>query len=195
MKRDIIIAGVGGQGILSISAVLSIAAMEKGWHVKQSEVHGMAQQGGEVQSHLRLSEQPIFSPLISEGTADMILSVEPLESLRYISFLHKEGWIVTNSKPYVNIPNYPPIDDIYAEIKKFTHHVLLDADAIAKEIENPKGMNMVMLGAASEFLPIEREYYIHAIQEIFSRKGEEIVQLNIKAFEAGSNFAREYVKA
>ena len=195
MKRDIIIAGVGGQGILSISAVLSVAAMEKGWHVKQSEVHGMAQRGGEVQSHLRLSEQPIYSPLIPEGTAHMILSVEPMESLRYVSFLSPDGWIVSNSKPYVNIPNYPPIEKIYEEIKNFKHHVLLDADELAKQVDNPKGMNMVMLGAASILLPIEREYYIKAIQQIFGRKGEEVVQLNLKAFEAGENFAREYIKA
>ncbi|MCX7696749.1 MAG: indolepyruvate oxidoreductase subunit beta [Bacteroidales bacterium] len=194
MKRDIIIAGVGGQGILSISAIISIAAMEKGWHVKQSEVHGMAQRGGEVQSHLRLSEKPIFSSLIPEGTADMILSVEPLESLRYVNFLHADGWLITNSKPYVNIPNYPPIEEVYAEIKKFKKHILLDADAMAKEINNPKGMNMIMLGAASTLLPLERELYLRAIRQIFERKGEDIIALNVRAFEMGEEFARNYIK-
>lgn len=194
MKTDIIMAGVGGQGILSISAIISIAAMEKGWHVKQSEVHGMAQRGGEVQSHLRLSEKPIYSSIIPEGTADMILGVEPLESLRYVNFLHKDGWLITNSKPYKNIPNYPPEEEVYAEIKKFEKHVLLDADNMAKEINNPKGMNMIMLGAASIFLPLERDLYIKAIRQIFERKGEEVVSLNIRAFEVGEEFARNYIK-
>lgn len=192
MKRDIILAGVGGQGILSTAAIIGLAAIEKGWYLKQAEVHGMSQRGGDVQSHLRISEDPIFSDLIPFGQADMILSVEPMESLRYLPYLHKEGWLVSNNKPFVNITNYPEEENIYSEIRKVKNHILINADDIAKDLQSPKSANVVMLGSAIAKLGIERQYFENAIKGLFGRKGEEVVNVNLEALEAGIKFAEQY---
>lgn len=191
MKTDIILSGVGGQGILTIAAIIGVAAVESGLQLKQAEVHGMSQRGGDVQSHLRISDKPIFSDLIPQGQADVILSVEPMESLRYVPFLHKEGWLVTNSTPFINIPDYPEHKDLLDEIKKMPHYILLDADKMAKELRNTRGMNMVVLGAASPFLDIEQEKVENAIRSIFQRKGDKVVESNIKAFKAGREFSEK----
>ena len=98
MKTDMILSGVGGQGILSIAAVVGEAAVNEGLYMKQAEVHGMSQRGGDVQSNLRLSDQPIASDLIPKGQADLIVSLEPMEALRYLPYLKKDGWLVTNSQ-------------------------------------------------------------------------------------------------
>ena len=185
MKRDIILAGVGGQGILSIAAVIGMAAVESGLYLKQAEVHGMSQRGGAVQSHLRISDSPIASDLIPEGSCDMILSVEPMEALRYLPFLAKSGWIVTSSKTFENINDYPPVEDLYNEIRKIERHVIIDAYSIARELGSQKVSNMVMLGAASEYLEISQDDLEGALKALFSRKGEEVVELNIKALKAG----------
>ena len=187
MKRDIILAGVGGQGILSIAAVIGMAAVESGLYLKQAEVHGMSQRGGDVQSHLRISDAPIASDLISEGSCDMILSVEPMEALRYLPFLAKDGWLVTSSKPFENIDDYPAKEDLFTEIRKIENHVIIDASAIAKELGSLKVSNMVMLGAASDYLGIPMERLEGALDTLFGRKGEEMVALNVKALKAGKN--------
>ena len=191
MKKDIILAGVGGQGILSIAAIIGYAAVQSNLYLKQAEVHGMSQRGGDVQSNLRLSDKPIASDLIPHGKADMILSVEPMESLRYLPFLNSDGWLVTNTKPFINIPDYPAEEDIMAEVKKLPHHVALDAESIATELGTVKAANMVMLGAASPFLGLEYEKLKDAISFFFGRKGQELVDLNLKALEAGREFARK----
>ena len=191
MKKDIILAGVGGQGILSIAAIIGYAAVQTGLYLKQAEVHGMSQRGGDVQSNLRLSDKPIASDLIPHGKADMILSVEPMESLRYLPFLNSDGWLVTNTKPFINIPDYPAEEDIMAEVKKLPHHVALDAESIATELGTVKAANMVMLGAASPFLGLEYDKLKDAISFFFGRKGQELVDLNLKALEAGREFARK----
>ena len=185
MKRDIILAGVGGQGILSIAAVIGMAAVESGLYLKQAEVHGMSQRGGDVQSHLRLSDKPISSDLIPIGSCDMILSVEPMEALRYLPFLAPEGWVITSSKPFENIDDYPAEEALFEEIRKIKNHVILDASAIAKELGSQKVSNMVMLGAASDYLGLELERLEGALHTLFGRKGEEVVQLNIQALRAG----------
>lgn len=187
MKKDIILAGVGGQGILSIAAVIGLAAVESGLYLKQAEVHGMSQRGGAVQSHLRLSDAPIASDLIPEGNCDMILSVEPMEALRYLPFLSKDGWVVTSSKTFENIDDYPPEEEIYKEIRKLENHILIDASAIAREIGSQKVSNMVMLGAASDYLGLTQESLEGALDMLFGRKGEEVVLLNIKALKSGKN--------
>ncbi len=138
MKNDIILAGVGGQGILSIAAIIGYAAVQSNLYLKQAEVHGMSQRGGDVQSHLRLSSDEIASDLIPEGKADMIISVEPMESLRYLPYLHKEGWLITNTEPYVNIPNYPDTEEVMAEIRKLPRHVALEAEKMADEAGSKK---------------------------------------------------------
>jgi len=190
MKRDIILAGVGGQGILSIAAVIGMAAVESGLYLKQAEVHGMSQRGGAVQSHLRISDLPIASDLIPEGSCDMILSVEPMEALRYLPFLAKDGWLVTSTKTFENIEDYPAEEKLFEEIRLIENHVLIDAFSIARELGSQKISNMVMLGAASDYLELSTESLEGAMNTLFGRKGEEMVALNIKALKAGKEGLR-----
>ena len=190
MKKDIILAGVGGQGILSIATVIGQAALAEGWYLKQAEVHGMSQRGGEVQSHLRISTEPIWSDLIPQGKADIILSLEPLEALRYVPWLALEGCVVTSSVPFRNIDNYPDIDQVYAAVKACPKHILIDTDALVKEINAPvQAANMVLLGAAIPMLGIEPEIMKTALQKVFARKSEAIVETNIRALMAGYEYA------
>ena len=188
---SVFITGVGGQGILSIATVIGYAAVESGMYLKQAEVHGMSQRGGNVQSNLRISDTEIYSDLVPDGAADLILSVEPMESLRYLPFLSEEGWLVSNSSPFVNIPNYPELDRVHQEINKLPRHLLLPADNIAVEAGNKRGMNMVMAGAASVFIDLPFEKMETGISFIFKRKGEEIVESNLKALRAGRDYALE----
>lgn len=189
MKKDIILAGVGGQGILSIAATIGTAALSKGLFLKQAEVHGMSQRGGDVQSNLRISDREIASDLIPMGKADMIISVEPMESLRYLPMLSPNGWLITNIKPYINIRNYPEMEKLMAEIESQPRHIAMDADEIARQMGSPKSANMVILGAASPFLDIDYESLQNAIRTIFRKKGDEIVQVNLDALQAGRDFA------
>jgi len=189
MKNDIILSGVGGQGILSIAAVIGLAAVANDLFLKQSEVHGMSQRGGDVQSHLRISDKPVWSDLIPYGKAELLISVEPMESLRYLPWLSKEGWLVTNSVPFINVPDYPPADEIIAEIKKIKNHIIIDADRIARESGSVRSGNMVILGAASPFIDITFESIAEAIRNLFGRKGEEIVEINLKALLAGREYS------
>ena len=192
MKKDIILAGVGGQGILSIAATIGLAAVDMGLFLKQAEVHGMSQRGGDVQSHLRLSDKDIASDLIPFGKADMIISVEPMESLRYLPMLSAEGWVITNTKPFINITNYPDKDALLKEIESLPKHIALDADKIAREIGSAKSANMVVLGASAPFLEIPIENLEKSIGNLFIRKGEAIIDANKKAFRAGLDFAQEH---
>lgn len=190
MKNDIILSGVGGQGILSIAAAIGLAAVANNLYLKQSEVHGMSQRGGDVQSHFRLSDQPVASDLIPLGKADLIISVEPMESLRYLPWLSKQGWLVTNSVPFVNIPGYPPLEEILDEIRKIKNNIIIDADTVAKEAGSSRAGNIVVLGAASHFIEMQFPTLENAIRKLFGRKGEEIVDINLKALRAGRDFVK-----
>ena len=186
MKRDIILAGVGGQGILSIATVIGEAALKEGLYLKQAEVHGMSQRGGDVQSNLRLSSEPIYSDLISMGGADIIISLEPMEALRYLPYLKPDGWIVSSCKPFVNIPNYPDIEQVLEHIKAVKNHVLLDVEVLAKEAGAPlQAANMVLLGAAIPMLGIDHDKIVAGVERIFARKGEAVIAANLAAIEAG----------
>jgi indolepyruvate ferredoxin oxidoreductase beta subunit len=185
MKTDIILAGVGGQGILTIAAAIGYAALKEKLYIKQAEVHGMSQRGGAVQSHLRISDKPIYSDLIPVGKADIILSVEPLEALRYLPYLSSKGWLIANSDPYENIDNYPQVDSVLTEIEKIKHHVLVNATSVARDMRNPKSSNIVMLGLAARFIGISKASFISGIKELFSNKGVEIIEQNVNAFEYG----------
>ncbi len=191
MKKDIILAGVGGQGILSIAATIGMAAIARGLYLKQAEVHGMAQRGGDVQSNLRIADKPIASDLIPQGQADLIISVEPMESLRYLNSLSSDGWLITNTTPYINIPNYPGEVELNGEIKKVKQHIALNADQIAKDLGSKKAANIVVLGAASPFLEMPFEDLENAIKAIFKKKGEQVIDLNLQAIRAGRQFAQE----
>ena len=194
MKKDIILAGVGGQGIISIAAIIGYAALEAGFFLKQSEVHGMSVRGGDVQSNLRISDKEIASDLIPCGKADLIIAVEPLESLRYLPYLSLDGWVITSITPFINIPEYPDMDKVLDEIHKLPHHVALDADELAKEVGSTKVANTVILGAASPFLGMEFSKLENAIRFIFRAKGDEIIELNLKALKAGRDLAVKNIR-
>lgn len=186
MKKDIILCGVGGQGILSIATVIGEAATEAGLNLKQAEVHGMSQRGGDVQSNLRLSTEEIFSDLIALGKADVVISMEPMEALRYLPYLASDGAIVTSSKPFINIPNYPDETALMAELDSLPRVVKVDIEDIARETGNARGANMVLLGMAAPFIEILTvEQLRNAIKVIFARKGEAVVEANLKAFDEG----------
>lgn len=188
MKYDMVICGVGGQGGLSVATIIARAAMNRGLEIRQSEVHGMSQRGGAVSSNLRIADHPIYSDLIPHGSASLILSMEPLEALRYLELLDKSGKIVSASTPLVNITDYPPIEEVRAQIKRIPGSKLVDAENIARAEGSARAMNMVLLGAASLFLPLEAEELKRSIQEGFAKKGERIVEMNLRAFEAGQKF-------
>ena len=196
MEKNIILAGVGGQGILSIAYVLDNAALAAGLNFKQAEVHGMSQRGGAVQSNLRYSDGEIYSDLIPSGKVDLVLSVEPLEVLRYWGSLRPGGWVVTSTTPYVNIPDYPDLDALLARLAAFPNAVLVDGGAIAKAAGSMRAQNMVALGAASPLLGLTEENLLTYVRALFARKGEKIVEVNTRAFELGRNaglFFRELI--
>jgi indolepyruvate ferredoxin oxidoreductase beta subunit len=185
MKQDIILAGVGGQGTISIAFVIASAALEEGLEVKQAEVHGMSQRGGAVQSHLRLSRERIWSDLIPRGGADLLLSVEPLEALRYLDFLRPDGMIIASRSPFVNIPDYPEMESVLARIEAIPRHLVIDSEKLAKEAGSSRTQNMVMLGAASGYLMVKEESLKKFLQVLFARHGESVVASNLKAFDLG----------
>lgn len=189
MNTDIILSGVGGQGILSIATIIGAAAINDNLYIKQAEVHGMSQRGGDVQSNLRISSTPIASDLIPLGKADLIISLEPMEAMRYLPYLKKDGWVITNTEPFVNIPDYPDLDTLMQRIETLPHHVALDVAAIASEAASPRAANIVLLGAAAPFLGIDIAKIEDGIHSVFARKGDAIVEMNIKAFRAGLKVA------
>ncbi len=182
MQKNIILAGVGGQGILSVAYVFDNAALDAGFFFKQAEVHGMAQRGGAVQSNLRYSDVEIHSDVIPEGRCDMVLAVEPLEVMRYWHYLKPDGWVVTSITPYVNIPDYPEIDTLLADLAAFPHMVMVDTGHLARAAGNLRSQNMVTVGAASNLLEFTEEQLLKHVEGLFARKGEKIVAVNRKAF-------------
>jgi indolepyruvate ferredoxin oxidoreductase beta subunit len=185
MKYDIILAGVGGQGVLSVGAIIARGAMKAGFRVKQSEVHGMSQRGGAVLANLRISDGEIASDLIAAGTAAMVLSMEPVESLRYVGYLSPDGVLVTSKNPVENIPDYPDVESVYAQIRKLPNARLIDSQGLAREAGSLLATNMVMVGAACRDLPLSEEIIKETITEVFSRKGERVIGTNLKAFDLG----------
>lgn len=188
-NSNIILAGVGGQGILTIASAIGMATLKENLFFKQSEVHGMSQRGGAVQSHFRISDHEVVSDLIPKGQADLILSVEPLETLRYLPFLKPDGWLICNSNPFINVPDYPDVELIHAEIKKWPQHLIVEADTIARDLGALKASNMVVLGAASSKICLDFSSLEFGIRQIFSRKGDDVVNLNLRALQAGREIA------
>ncbi len=194
MKIDIVLAGVGGQGILSIAASIGMAALDRGLYLKQAEVHGMSQRGGEVQSHLRISRREIASDLIPLGTADLIISVEPMEALRYLPYLAANGWLITNQNPVKNIPDYPELEQLSQAIENLPNHIALDADKMAFETGFKRSSNMVVLGAATPFIDIPYSSFEQGIKKIFGRKGEKVVNINLEALRKGREYSESMKK-
>ncbi|NLJ82255.1 MAG: indolepyruvate oxidoreductase subunit beta [Bacteroidales bacterium] len=191
MNINIILAGVGGQGILSIATIIGNTAVKQGLFLKQAEVHGMSQRGGDVQSHLRLSDKEIAADLIPMGKADIIISVEPMEALRYLPMLKPDGWVITNTNPFINIPNYPDMQALMDRIDKLPHKIAADADKIAKDLGSARSSNMVILGAATPFLQLEMKDIEKTIHDTFISKGQNIVDVNIKCLHAGRELAEK----
>lgn len=185
MKTDVILCGVGGQGILSIATVIGEAAIKENLYIKQAEVHGMSQRGGDVQSNLRISSEPVHSDLIPLGHADVIISMEPMEALRYQPYLKKDGWIITSSTPFVNIPNYPDMDVIKTELARVDNLVMIDIEGLAKANQIPRSANIILLGAAQKALGFEYDKLEEAIRRVFGRKGVAVVDSNLKALDIG----------
>ena len=185
MKCDIILAGVGGQGVLSISAIVASALLDRGWQAKQSEVHGMSQRGGDVQAHLRLSDRPIHSDLIPRCSADLIVSMEPIESLRYVGFLNPEGTLLTSSDPFDNIADYPDLEGILDAIRSIPHAQIVPAGQLARRAGSARASNMVMVGATSWRLPVGVRALEEQIEATFRPKGRKIVDINLEAFRLG----------
>ena len=190
MKTDIILCGVGGQGILSIATIIGEAAMNENLYIKQAEVHGMSQRGGDVQSNLRISSQPIASDLIPKGGADVIISMEPMEALRYLPYLSPKGWIITSSVPFVNIPNYPEMSQVTEALSQWPNVITIDIEQLAKDGGVPRSANVILLGAAQRALGIDYDKLEAAIRRVFARKGEAIVEANIKALSIGQKFSQ-----
>lgn len=190
MKKDIILSGVGGQGILSIATIIGDAAVRAGLNLKQAEVHGMSQRGGEVESGLRLSDTEIFSDLVPLGTADIILSMEPMEALRYLPYLHEGGYVITSSSPFRNIGNYPE-ERVMSVLSSMDNAVTIDIEEIAGKNAMPKSANVILLGAAAGYLGIlSPEHLAESIRNVFAPKGERIVEMNLRAFETGREYGR-----
>ncbi|CDA21142.1 MAG TPA: indolepyruvate oxidoreductase subunit beta [Porphyromonadaceae bacterium] len=194
MKTDIILSGVGGQGILSIAAIIGEAALAENLYIKQAEVHGMSQRGGDVQSNLRIADRPINSDLIASGNADVIISLEPMEALRYLPYLSREGWIITSSAPFVNIPNYPEEKVLKAELQKLPRVIMLDVNELAKEHNLPKCANVILLGAAAKSLQIIGYSDLEkSIARVFAHKGQAVIEMNLKALSIGYNAVQKSI--
>jgi len=192
MKLDIILCGVGGQGILSIATIIGDAAMAQGLYIKQAEVHGMSQRGGDVHSDLRISSQPIASDLIAKGKTDVIISLEPMEALRYLPMLSLDGWIITAAAPFVNIPDYPDMKEIDSQLAQLPQVIRIDVTAIAEEHQIPRCANIILLGAAQEALGMDYTQLEMSIRTIFARKGESVVAMNLRALALGRDYAKHH---
>lgn len=190
MKFDIVLAGVGGQGVLSVAAAIASGAMDEKLCVKQAEVHGMAQRGGAVMATLRLADHEISSDLIPRGTASMILSMEPMESVRYLAYLAPQGALITSTNPVRNIPDYPDLDELLGRIRSLPRALCIDAERLARTAGSARATNMVMVGAAMHLLPIQPGIMETAVRAIFARKGDDVVNINLRALQAGRDAAR-----
>jgi indolepyruvate ferredoxin oxidoreductase beta subunit len=187
VRRDIVLAGVGGQGILTLAVLIVNAAMREGLNVRQAELHGMSQRGGAVEAHVRLSDGPLFSNLVAKGRADLILGTEPLEALRQIDYLSPGGLIVTNSATLENIPNYPPREELMKLLNDCGRKVyLIDAAAVAKEAGSARAQNVVLIGAASEFVGLKPESLRAAVSEMFAKRRKDMADMNLRALQLGA---------
>lgn len=183
---NVVIVGVGGQGVLLTSKIIAETALEQGLDVKQSEVHGMAQRGGSVISHVRFGKK-VYSPIVSEGDADLLIGFEPLETARYIHYLKKDGIVIYNTYRISSITvsigaeKYP--EDIDEIIKKNAKKVYpLDGTKLAVEAGDKRALNIVLLGASLKYLPLNKNIVLKAIEN--SVKGKAL-EINKKAFELG----------
>ena len=185
MNFDLVLAGVGGQGVLSMAYVIDHAAVDRGFTIKQPEVHGMAQRGGAISAYVRMSDGPVKSDIIPDGTAKAVLSVEPLEALRYTKLLAPDGWVVTDVTPLINMAGYPNPAALFEVLFQVPHLVAVDATKLALKAGAMKAQNMVVVGAASSHLPVPLELLEKHVAGLFAAKGERLVKSNLAAFRMG----------
>jgi indolepyruvate ferredoxin oxidoreductase beta subunit len=183
---NVFLAGVGGQGILLASEVLCEAFLRSGHDVKKSEVHGMAQRGGAVTTHLRFGKK-VYSPLIEPGTADLLVAFEKMEALRFAHYLSPGGAALVNAQeilpPSVSTGKERYPSRIEERLREFTPNLfVVDALAAALSLHEVRAVNIVMVGAASHFLPLAEEIYIEALRATLPPK---IVEVNVRAFRSG----------
>jgi indolepyruvate ferredoxin oxidoreductase beta subunit len=184
-RADVVLAGVGGQGVLTAAGILAEAARRAHLYVKQGEVHGMSQRGGAVTANLRMSEAPVASDLIARGSATMVLSLEPVEALRWLPYLSYSGVVVTSANPVVNISDYPPVEEVLAALARLPHAVVVDADPLAREAGSGHANNVVLLGAAAGFLPFSADLLRTCVSDLFGSRSERLREVNLRAFDAG----------
>ena len=192
MKLDIIIVGVGGQGILTCSMILAKAAMNANLNVITSEIHGMAQRGGSVEVHVRIGD--VLSPLIPIGDADIMIALEPVEALRYAKYLNEDSLVILNTRPVIPVTvtlgnaNYPSINEIVEKLNEITTKVVpVDASAIAEKLGSIQSTNIVILGILAKLaeLPFDYKHLEQAIREILPPT---IHDINLRAFKEGLNY-------
>ena len=183
--HGIVLAGVGGQGVLSLAQIVLEALRRSGLQALQSEIHGMSQRGGSVHAQVCFAEVPLTSPIIDEGCADLLISLEPLEALRYVAMLRMDGHLVVSEEPQMSMDGYPPLDDVYAALKKVRGCHLLDTEELARRLNHRQAGGMALLGMASKYLPVTDEVWRKVIFERFEAKGARVTDKNLEAFEAG----------
>lgn len=190
MKKNIIFTGVGGQGVITAANILGKAALKIGKKVYVSEIHGMAQRGGSVNCTVRIGD--VYGPLVEKGTADAIVSTEPIEALRYIHYSNKKTKIITDTNPVipftvsVGTVKYPSLEIVFDELNKFGKLYTINANEIAIKAGNILTKNIVLLGAlaASNVLQLESDLLLSTILEFFPSKFSKI---NSDAFKGGYN--------
>jgi len=187
----VVVAGVGGQGAITIAQLILGAAWMSDLSAMQSEVHGMSQRGGEVSAHILFSKHPVSSPTIEAGNADLLIGMEPLETLRYLHYLKKEGHAVSSSIPLINMDNYPEPEKMLNLLQTTEGVLMIDTDALASELHFAQAGNIALLGAASHYMPLEADIWIKTISERFKSKGDKVVDKNLLAFNHGRELARK----
>jgi indolepyruvate ferredoxin oxidoreductase beta subunit len=191
--HGIVLSGVGGQGVLSLAQILLEALRRSGLQALQSEIHGMSQRGGSVHAQDCFSSLPLTSPIIEEGRADLLIALEPLEALRYVSMLAIHGHLVVSEEPQVNMEGYPPLDDVYAALKAVPGAPLVDTEDLARRLNHRQAGGMVLLGMASKFLPVAASVWREVISQRFESKGPRVTEKNLEAFEVGRGLIQEPV--
>lgn len=189
MKADVVLCGVGGQGVLTVAGLLAEAARRRGLHVRQGEIHGMSQRGGAVEATLRMSDAPIAGPQIGRGRVDLLIATEPLEALRNVDRLAPSGVAVAATDPVDDIDGYPDLDELLDRLRALPRAVLVPAGALARKAGAVKAANVVVVGAALPFLPLDAEGVESVIRDAFAARGERLVEANLAALAAGLGHA------
>jgi indolepyruvate ferredoxin oxidoreductase beta subunit len=185
--RGVVVAGVGGQGVISVAQLILLSAWRSGFQALQSEIHGMSQRGGAVNSHVVFGRQPVSSPMVMDGSGSLLIAMEPLEALRHLSLLRPDAALVVSANPVRNIDDYPDEEKVRGELEKVTGVTAIDTAAHAARLRHRQAPGMILLGAASRHLPFGPETWNEVIAEYFDQKGGAVVDKNREAFALGAS--------